>query len=215
MNVYFTSAYLAGYYADGPSYEGHMAAMAFVKALKGSEVKIPRKFAGRQMSHNHRDNAFMAFAEWAGGLLREIGEPMHLVPVPGSKLHVGVSSDQNTSVAYRMACACATSTLAGRATVIDALRFHTPHLSAHAEKNEDARNPAWLFEQLRVVAPLPNSGVIVLVDDVFTTGAHLTACRNKLRSLRPGREPIGICAAKTVKRYVDQPYPYPEVTSIA
>ena len=213
MDVYCTTAYFAGYYKDGPLYEPHMACLAFVKSIKGEHFRSRRVLGGRSMSPRRPENAYAVFGEWAASVLRNIPARIWLVPVPGSKLGLGFDPEDVGSTAHVLAKVAAKE-MGGKAEVADVLRFVQPHQSAH-EGNYQARNRHWLVSQMRVTLSPPTGGCMVLVDDVLTSGGHLLASRDVLLSASPGLNPIGLCAAHTVKTYVKQPFPYPEVVSLA
>lgn len=215
MNIHCTVAYLAGQYdRENPAYEGHMSALAFVKALKGEAFKTSRRLAGRVMSPGDQESALLVFAEWAANHLRPVAAPVHFIPVPGSKIDLKIPAGKALSTAHLMAYA-AVGLFPGVATVADVLRFSAAHPSAHREGNADARNVDWLIEELRVIGTVPKGGTVVLIDDVYTSGAHMMACLATLRKAGLAAEPIALCAARTVKAYVDRPFPYAEVLTLA
>lgn len=216
MKVYCTVAYFAGRYDQANElYEQHMSTMAFVKTLKGMPFKVPRRLGGVMMAPGQQVNAMAVYASWALETLRnqhDLQAPFHIVPVPGSKVDLGVPSGAANATAHLMAIEVA-KLIPERARVVDALRFVKRHASAH-EGNKEARNVDWLTENMTVTAPRPTGGSVILVDDVFTSGAHLAASRNVLRAKWSVTDPRALCAARTVKEFVPKPYPYPHVVSV-
>jgi hypothetical protein len=221
MNIYCTAAYLAGWYEKGDLYEPHMSCMAFVKSIKGVHFASPRYLGGRMMRPGNPENALIVFAEWARQLLRNLPGPLILVPVPGSKLTIGTLPHDVGSKAHILAEKAA-EIIGPKALVADILRFLEPHQSV-SQGNSNARDRQWLKNQLCMnnnppywFSVLP-PGQVILIDDVLTSGSHLMACHDFLLSKFRGRsdlKPFALCAARTVKKYVDRPYPYPDVVTI-
>ena len=170
------------------------------------------------MRPGNPENALIVFAEWASQVLRNLPGSLILVPVPGSKLAIDALPHDVGSKAHLLAEKAA-EIIGPRARVVDILRFLEPHQSVK-QGNSKARDRQWLKGQLRYVRYLDKAkfsemtGQVILIDDVLTSGSHLMACHDFLRSSWPNLNPIALCAARTVKRYVDQPYPYPDIVTI-
>ncbi len=98
-----------------------------------------------------------------------------LVPIPNS---VAVVSHEAEYETIRFARAISSKTGLASISVCDALRWKTTALSSH---RGGSRDPQILNENLQVVV-CPEHPVI-LVDDVMTTGAHMTACARKLQAV--------------------------------
>jgi predicted amidophosphoribosyltransferase len=172
------------------------------------------------MLSGNPENALIVFAEWASQVLRNLPGPLILVPVPGSKLAIGALPHDVGSKAHLLAEKAA-EIIGPKARVADILRFLEPHQSVN-QGNSKARDRQWLKNQLRMNNP-PNGfqtlppGQVILVDDVLTSGSHLMACHDFLLSKfsrKSDLKPFALCAARTVKSYVDQPYPYNEIITM-
>lgn len=174
----------------------------FTKAIKadreklGSRVKnLPVTGDGSRVriSANNIENARSAYATWAAGKLKELDLlDAVLVPIPNS-VGIVTAADFNTAAIAR-AIAAATGS---RASVSTSLRFIEYRPKEGRERRPGAQE---LRENMTLVSSIP-SGPIVLIDDVFTLGHHITAASWLMPQ---GRDPKhAIVASRTIKKPVE------------
>lgn len=131
---------------------------------------------------------------WFGGLgalvlkIKRLQLPLTLVPVPASDCAIGCKNSMPT---LRLAEAVARASGRG-VTVSDVLRWKHSQTPSH---RGGSRDPTLLTEELTFAGPLPATQ-IVLIDDVVTTGGHLTAAIAKLASVGLTCK-LAICLART------------------
>jgi hypothetical protein len=175
-------------------------AYKFVQALKGRPIKGTAWIGlarGRKirLTAQNLEVAFRVFGEWGAEQIRQTG--VHcgsLVPVPSStSTRLGLDAKGR-----RLAEAIAAR--APSFAYVDALFWRRAFPKA-AEGGPRGR--ATLLANLVAAARIPSRPVI-LVDDVMTTGGHLQACADRLRS-RGHRVVLAICAARTVHAHAEAP----------
>lgn len=179
----------------------------FVKALKGEDVRgyatVPVLGQNLRLEQSNRASAADWFGQMAADLLHQapsFPRPFVLVPVPSSKASVGSPTAGPT---FDMATAVATA-FGSQASVHDCLRWKQPIASARSGKG--SRDPWVLWDALAPLGPIPNpTAPRVLIDDVYTSGGHLQACRMALQGASL-KVPLAICGARTV--YESQSHPF-------
>ncbi len=103
----------------------------------------------------------------------------------------------NTAKLARLAAAAFGPT----ASAYTGLRF-----KAFVPKDGKRQSVAELVSNMALIEPLPEAGTLVLLDDVYTLGHHITAA---YKMMPKGRKPeIALVAAKTEKR------PLPDMTVV-
>jgi len=115
--------------------------------------------------------------------------PVVFVPIPDSNCVIGESTIPR---ARRLADAIVANTRIS-AVVCDSLRWKHRLVPSHLR---GTREPERLYRDLKVIC-LPQSGTIILVDDVVTTGAHILAASAKLESAAHVSCSRAICVART------------------
>ena len=150
----------------------------------------------------NRDDVLRMFGKWGARRLQSIGAAGGIiVGVPGSS-HTSASAN---FTAGRMANAVAQFG-GGHANPI--LYFKEAMKPAH-QGNKRARDTTYL-EDMLVCTEERLTGPVVIVDDVVTTGAHMIASARKLRALG-ATVAIGLCAARSVKEGVANPFDVPPI----
>lgn len=156
-------------------------ALWFVRACKGEVAAFERLAQPIRLSlRGHRcvldaPNVDAVIA-WFGDLVAETCRkfaasisPVAFVPVPSSGAAVGASTAGRTAafadaVAHRWP---------EEAYTLDVLRWTGPMQKAHAGGTRDPRS---LYKNLSIIEPVRPNERVVLIDDVLTTGGHLSAC---------------------------------------
>lgn len=172
-------------------------AFFFVHAVKDDKKKIGSKAKAFNVGANNspillnQNNLHLAqnyYAAWVARGLRQLGVPDPvIVPIPNRNALVG-SADFNTARLVR-SVAAAYGTGAKAAPVLRFRKF--------VPKEQGSRQSvAELVDNLVVTDPLP-AGTIVVLDDVFTLGRHITAASQVLSAVRPPA--MGFTAGRTVK----------------
>lgn len=196
------------------------AANNFIHALKGRPFRgtsrIPIPGGWTELRYDQREEAFSLFGLWAAVHLGERfpHADITLIPLPNSSCCVG---DTNDGAAFRMAMATR-ERLARRqepGRVQDLLRWQARQPPSHIQPG--IRSPEDYYPNLAVseFAEAP-SGVVVLVDDVVTSGSHMQAAAAVLR--RAGVVvTIALCAGRTVHTASPKPFqiaeePIPDFT---
>jgi hypothetical protein len=174
-----------------------------VKSLKGEPFKgyTNFKLGGKPHQITAQDSkaAYALWSNWAGLRLRDdlkLGK-VTLVPVPSS---AQVKFGQNTCP-VRMADSIATL-LPKAAVVGNFLRHKTKQPKAHREGG--TRNPGEIERTLDCNVT-DKSLPVVLIDDVMTTGGHLSAAAHVLRAQGLRVEHV-LVAGRTVWEAVADPY---------
>jgi hypothetical protein len=175
--------------------DSHHSVKQFIDALKGrlpSGYGYIRLFPGarpRRMDYLNAREAVSWFGEMAASIIEdELGASVApvLIPIPDSK------SVLDTACSRTRALAGAAAARLPHAVVHDALRFDQPMPSAHAEQG--ARDPRSLLHHLRIREPVSSGRAHVLVDDVVTTGSHLTGAAAFLRQ-QGAKVVLAVCGA--------------------
>ena len=172
----------------------------FVRALKGQQIReySGLKLRGRflRFDNGNRDDVVRWFGQLVADYLRRYGPkpPFTIVPVPSSVADVTFIGCFPT---LAMAHAIRIQLGAG-VTVSDALRFIRPMVPS---REGGIRNVQELAAHLRLVEDV-DSHRVVLVDDVFVTGAHLRAAAAVLECHSASATLLAICAARASRRPV-------------
>ena len=200
FEVRFCAQYFVG---DGDMRQDDYHATRLVKFVKGqecngySDVSIGGR--NRRIKNSNRDVALAWFAQWAVAQVKGFGGgiPKVLIPVPPSAAAIDYEGDARTSqIASGIALKCSMPIV-----VADAVRWLKVATSSHQGGPRDADS---LHDNLVTVDTIPQ-GDCILVDDVFTTGAHLTAVGRLLRD--DGRVVAGaVCCGRTVWDQLDHPF---------
>lgn len=150
----------------------------------------------------YKQNAIKQFAREVIALLRDQLDPtqsLTLVPIPPSKTRSHPEYDDRVEqVAQTVAQALP------NVTNLPLLDLTADMESYHGRS--DRRDPDQLYEQLQVQPTLIDrcSGMIALLDDVLTSGAHFTAARRRILEACPAASVIGLFWAKSVSP-LDEP----------
>ncbi len=165
----------------------------FVRALKkeplNNTARIPMQTGERlrYIGQSNQAEAFAIFAEMVAPTRAQKSSTAVIVPVPGSK----DTSEQAVREGGTYLMARALAERIG-ASVEPCLWWRQAMPSAHHENG--SRDPAVLVPNL-VHGEVP-AGKVVLLDDVITTGGHLSAAACVLR--RAGaRVAFAVCAARS------------------
>ena len=163
---------------------GHMRGVDYdathlVKAVKGLDLN-PNSYTwvsidgtNTRIAENNKDKAIVWHAAWAASQVDGLGVGAKLLlPIPSSKTIVASAEDYRT---FKIAQAIAAR--AANCTVSSALRF----IEARPGSREDggSRDPNVLYPNMTLKTALPD-GVIILIDDVKTSGGHVIAASWKL-----------------------------------
>jgi len=202
MRVCFRAQYLSQPVAN-MRHEDYDATM-LVHAVKGDPLP-PKQWTkvtvgGKRVrvDHANTQNAVEWFAEWASDQIDGLGHgPKILIPIPGSSTLAASPANFRTAIlARRIAAHCWRPTV-----VVPWLRFRDARTSSHGG---GTRNPQALYENMTHVGELP-AGEIVLIDDVYTTGAHMRAAAWELHDV--DREPVlGLSCGRTLHAQLDDPF---------
>jgi len=176
-------------------------ASKLIKALKGDDInmfaKIPTIDGNRRrLTNSNRHMAAIWFAEWAARRIdTEMVLPVSLVPVPNSEATAESTDFATARLAEEIAAR--SERVASAAAV---LRWVEPMPKSRSQNG--LRNKMYLATKLRLLAK-PKPAVVVLVDDVCTSGSHLHACRMKLREAGC---PVllAVCAGRT--GFAEEPF---------
>lgn len=170
-----------------------------VKALKGKSFDnyftVKMKNGEKRFDRSNADEFVkLLYAPMAKFLKEHFSSDVCLVPIPNSAATSCDHPDFKTlafarEIAQAAGVGCSPS-----------LIFKTAQTPSHVS---NARNPRFIHSQLKAVQPLPKKQ-IVLVDDVYTTGAHAKACTWKLQE--SGADVIGVLAfGRTTKELQAKP----------
>jgi hypothetical protein len=179
------------------------AACKLVRVLKGLPISgwadIPVDGRTIRLDQSNAEEAFPLFARLATPHIDWQHAPTLLVPIPNS---CSVAAD---AVPRTRCLADALVAHAGRVdlAVADVLRWREPMPAAH--RWGAARYPEQLYPNLRLVRTLPARSVVLLVDDLLTTGGHLRAAAAFLGEAG-ARVAGGVCAGRADEHRVSDPF---------
>ena len=172
----------------------------WIKALKGEEIRgyatVPVNGTWRRLTNANVDSAVDWFASIAAEHLRKrkIKGPFVIIPVPNSKCVVSSTVKPQTRKLAKALC----DVLGDGSSVADCLRWKKNLGSA--SKEGGPREPEILYNNAVLLADalkgVDHSQLVILVDDVTTSGGHLRACAAKLRS-KQLKVKIALCGGKT------------------
>ncbi|MEV8642673.1 hypothetical protein AB0V79_06980 [Mesorhizobium ciceri] len=202
MKVHFRAQYLT-------SGVGHMRGVDYdstllVSAVKGKPIPASQyatvSIGGKwvNVTDKNKDKALEWFAEWAAPLVKTVGiGPKVLVPIPNRSAVVGKKDTPRTAaIANATKAACG-----GGVVVADVLRWRK---DLPKSTDSASRKPELLLPDLVLTGPVP-FGVIILIDDVFTSGGHTVASAWRLQDLkRTARR--AVCCGRTLHVQIDDPF---------
>lgn len=189
--------------------------IVFVNALKGrpftnyATIKMPGGGL-RTITPQHPEVASEIFVEWARGRIlarrQQFGGPICLVPVPNK---VALFSAIGQSFPTLVLAEQLMKLFRGNVHVHPALRW-----GRQLQKAQDGGpRDAWeLYPELMFVPPPVGAPTLmVLVDDVCTSGGHLQACAAKLTASGCVVD-YAVCGAKTFHDQQPDPFLLPPIT---
>jgi len=206
VKVYARAAYPSWDYKDPKWRDQDYNAHFFTHAVKNDRVKIGQRRtqlpmgAGSAMvwiDQTNLDVCQKFFARWVAIKCHrlEVKDPI-FVAIPNRDA-LEDSKAFNTAKLARLAAAAFGPT----ASAYTGLRF-----KAFVPKDGKRQSVAELVSNMALIEPLPEAGTLVLLDDVYTLGHHITAA---YKMMPKGRKPeIALVAAKTEKR------PLPDMTVV-
>ena len=177
------------------------AALAAVKAVKGLPLgdlhgQVPTGGRRRvRIDKKNPDEALNLFAKWASKHVDELGNQKRiLIPVPGSQVTTSHNPDFRTAqIAESIRQECDP-----KVEVSTCLRFKKPMPKSRCG---GSRNSVELYENMVIVGEIPDDD-IVLVDDVYTSGAHARAAAQRLSD--EGGVVLGVvCCGRTCREQLD------------
>ena len=175
-----------------PDHDAHK----LVQALKGKTIKGYLQLQDvdgnlRRFTSEDSEHAFEIFGRWARQKIRGLSPaPAYIVPVPSS-ICLQLGDDQKGRK-----LAATVARFAPEYQPLDALHWKQA-LQKAAEGG--TRSASVLLDNLRVIDTLKPSRM-VLIDDVVTSGGHLRACAQALRSKGHTVE-LALAAAQTVWKH--------------
>lgn len=187
-------------------------ASQFIKAIKGESFNGYGHVSVRGVSHRFdtrdSDNAKKWFAQMAGDYLKH--QRMNpdaswgLVPFPSRSAMAGVKPEAYASrdLAELLRDELVTTHKFKQVEVADVVRWTERRPSAHEEGGP--RFPAGVYPYLTVTSP-PTLNYYVLIDDVLTSGARLTAAAARLKEANFNWWK-GVTAGRTVREQPDDPF---------
>lgn len=185
------------------TWEGrHHNARVLVRCLKGESFNgyfvCDVDGVRTRINKENPDPAFNYVGEMIGtGLNLQPSERYYLCCIPDSKCTV---RSGRPSKVERLALA--TVRYAPQLQLWDGIRFKR-QMPKSSETNE--RDAAVLYGAMQLIAAPPTDGVILLLDDVCTTGAHFRAAAALLKA-NGVRKIAAICAARTTHNSQDRSF---------
>lgn len=159
-------------------------------------LKIPPSQPHR--SH-HKTHAIQKFADEVGEFLPTIacdGRSYVIVPIPCSRMLGDPEYDDRL-----IRVASEISQRVPSARTLDLFRILAPTPASHSTTSP--RNPNQIYSNLKIdfalTQVISEEEIIVVLDDVITSGAHFEAVRRSLSETLPQNEVIGVFWAKSEK----------------
>jgi len=179
-----------------------------VKAVKGLDLHpnayTPVKIRGKnvRITEENKDIAMQWFAEWAAPIIDAIDDYQKvLIPIPASDVVKDSPDDfRTTKIAREISSYCGSKTV-----VAPILRWKEPMTPSRKGGTRKARV---LYSRLTQNSEIPQ-GTVVLVDDVFTFGGHLTAAAWKLADSGQSVA-LAVCCGHTEHHQLDDPFSVPD-----
>ena len=175
-------------------------AFKFAKAVKSLQINgyatVPVGGGVWRLDQGNVEEARDWFGRWGAAQLRsmKVSRPFGLVPVPSSK----TTRFEDTDFLGRTLAEKIIERASGvDVELVDVLRFSTPMRAAHDEGGP--RDPHTLFSAMREPALDGSRRLLLLVDDIATSGGHLRAARARLAQAGGTLCDAGaLCAGKAV-----------------
>ena len=182
----------------------------FIKAIKGkgingyATIPVPDDFGKirhQRLTEARKGKVFDWFAKITAPNIPDVyEEPCLLVPVPSSHC---TSVDEVADGTPPMRLAKALASYVDDAIVEPLLWWDTEMPSAHAKQG--SRRAVDLYKHLQSRSSKHKKRVVILVDDVMTTGGHIRACQAAL--MQRGLEcDVAICAGRARAEIEDDPF---------
>ena len=191
----------------GPWRDGDWGSNKFVHALKGHALKgeswIPVVGKQKKLNNANASAAIGWFAEMVADYWKNhvIKSPVSIVPIPNSDSVVGAAAPHTKLIADAVATKIGSN-------VLDIVRCKEPLQSS---RSGGPRAFSTLYDNFTLIGKIPKGQRIILVDDVLTTGGHLTAAAARL-SEGGGKVEIGFCGGRTVQQQQEDCFSVIEVT---
>jgi predicted amidophosphoribosyltransferase len=176
-------------------------AYKFVRAIKGRTINgyawVPVGGLRRKLVQANAEEAVVWFAQMAHGYLENhaIMPPYTMIPIPSSSCTVN-STEEPRALALAQAIAARTG-----GVVWDGIRWQVEMIPS---SQGGPRDPRTFYEQSVLTEQIP-VGRLIFIDDVVTSGSHLTGLAARMRE--NGNDPnLSICAGRTVHEPFQGPF---------